>query len=331
MNSAMIREAIHRIDGWLSDGPAFCPESGAVAGVTNDSGVVYWYGEIAGYYLAYLASLMVESSGNQRSASNGARQVGQWLQSQWADGPAPTRLYVGEQTDWRNDYVFAFDLAMILKGLASVRRAGEDAWNGRQIAEFIKLKLTDEHGSLQAVSAKTSGHLTSTWATGVDGHQLKAAAGLIAWGTQFKDQSICKLGKHTLQNLTKDKLYDWPHLPLHPRLYALEGLVLCNKANPALMVIHIQSIVASIDMETERTDVIAQLLRLALFAQIEDGFIDDLASRLLDAIGIDGSVVFEMNQSHTERNTWCAIFARQALYFYNEVSCGRKLQRGLCI
>jgi hypothetical protein len=331
LNTAVIRDAIHRIDRWLSDGPAFCPESGAVAGVTDNSGVVYWYGEIAGYYLAYLASLMTQSTGNQKFAPHAARQVGQWLQTQWADGPGPTRLYPGTHVDWRNDYVFAFDLAMILKGLASVRHAGADAWNGRQIAEFIKLNLIDEHGTLRAVSTRTSGHLTNTWATGVDGHQLKAAAGLIAWGTHFKDQSICNLGKYTLRDLTKDSLDDWPHLPLHPRLYALEGLMLCDMANPGSMVIHIQRIVASIDMETERTDVIAQLLRLALFAQIEDRFIDDLASRLLNSIDIDGSVVFQMTQTNGERNTWCAIFARQALYFYDEANCGRKLQHGLCI
>lgn len=331
MNTATIRESIHRIDGWLSHGSVFCAESGAVAGVTDDEGVVYWYGEIAGYYLAYLASLTLESSKSQKFARHAASQVGLWLQSQWASVPGPTRLYKNSNVDWRNDYVFAFDLAMILKGLTSIRQCGIDAWDGQQIAEFIKVKLVDDQGSLCAVYTLQPGNQPNTWSTSIDGHQLKTAAGLFGWGARFNDHKLCKLGNGICKSLTRGGTLDWPHLPLHPRLYALEGLLLCNLVKPRSIATLLQNILASIDIETERTDVIAQLLRLALLAKIEANLTDRITSHLLDSIDVDGSVIFRMNQANKERNTWCAIFTRQALHFYSEASCGRQLQPGQCI
>ncbi|MDX2479512.1 MAG: hypothetical protein QNK24_04145 [Desulfuromusa sp.] len=315
----------------MSCEPVFCADSGAVAGVTSGDGVVYWYGEIAGYYLAYLASLMVETSKKQRFAKHAARQVGLWIRECWTSEIATTRIYTGKSADWRNDYIFAFDLAMILKGLASARACGVDAWRGRQISEFIKSEFIDERGSLRAVIARTSNQPPDTWSTGIDGHQLKSAAGLIAWGKHSNDRTMYRLGQSTLQSLTRGGICDWPHLPLHPRLYALEGVLLCGLAKPGLMAPVLTSILISIDIVTERTDVIAQLLRLALFAQMEGLLVDTLALHLLDSIDADGSVVFRVNQIDEERNTWCAIFARQALHFYNEAICGRKVQSGLCI
>lgn len=331
MNTATIREAIHRLDGWLSHGPVFCAESGAVAGVTNDEGVVYWYGEIGGYYLAYLASLMVESSGSQKFARHAAKQVGLWLQAQWEDVPALTRLYRGPNVDWRNDYVFAFDLAIILKGLASVRCCGLDTWHGRQIAAFIKVKLVDDQRSLRAVYARRPGNAPNTWSTNIDGHQLKAAAGLIAWGTHFNDHTIYDLGNDSRKKLSGDGIYDWPHLPLHPRLYALEGSLLCELIKPDSIAALLRNALACINYETERTDVIAQFLQLALLAKIEGKLIDRAASHLLESIETNGSVIFRLNQANKERNTWCAIFARQALRFYHEARCGRQLQSSMCI
>jgi len=331
LNTATIRESVHRIDCWLSHGPVYCADSGAVAGVTDDEGVVYWYGEIAGYYLAYLASLTVESSKTPTFARHAARQVGSWLQLQWADTPGPTRLYKSANVDWRNDYVFAFDLAMILKGLASIQRCGLDAGDGWQIAEFMKVNLIDERGSLCAIHNKQPGNQPDTWSTSIDGHQLKTAAALIGWGKHFNDHTLCKLGHGLVKNLTRGNIHDWPHLPLHPRLYALEGLLLCKLAKPGSLATVLHNILSTIDLETERTDVIAQLLRLALFAKIEKRPVDRAASHLLKSINMDGSVAFRTNQASNERNTWCAIFTRQALQFYNEARSGRQLKPGLCI
>jgi len=331
LKTVLICEAIRRIDGWLTNGPVFCPQSGAVAGVTNDAGVVFWYGEIAGYYLAYLTNLMKESTKSQSFANQAARLVGRWLETQWRSKPGPTRLYATTQVDWRNDHVFAFDLAMILRGLTSARLSGINVWDGRPIAGFIKTKLMDTHGSLRAIDTTTSKKPPVTWSTSVDGHLLKAAVGLKAWGSHFGDHTMFRLGDRTQKNLSSDLTSGWPHLPLHPRLYALEGLLICGSVSPATIAVLIQGIMAHINIETERTDVIAQLLRLSLFAQLEDVLVDELASRLLESIDADGSVVFRLNQADGQRNTWCAIFARQALHFYSEASNGRTLKHGLCI
>ncbi len=331
MKDVVIRDAIRRIDGWLSREPAFCYDSGAVAGLTNKNEVVYWYGEIAGYYLSYLASLKTSRSGVQKLKPHAAKQVGRWLQDQWKNGTATTRVYACDTTDWRNNYVFAFDLAMILRGLTSVQYLDTGIWSGRQIAEFIKSDLTDDQGELRATTFVTGNEPPATWSTSIDGYQLKTAAGLMIWGKWFHDPVLYKLGRNTVKRLAEGGVSDWPHLPLHPGLYALEGALLCGLMTPGSMTRPVNKILASIDMTTERTDAITQLLRLVLFSRIKDKRIDALVSRLLDSIDSDGSVVFRVDRTSNERNTWCAIFARQTLCLFQQARRGHQLRPELCI
>lgn len=326
-----VQNVVQRIDRWLSHEPVFNSGSGAVAGVTVGNEVVYHYGEIAGYYLAYLAGLMVEKTTGKNFAPHAASLVGRWLRKQWRDGPAPTRLYASATEDWRNDHVFLFDLAMILRGLTAVRRHGAEVWHGRQIAEFIKTKLIDSQGELLAFAANKNRPLPMAWSTDIDGHQLKAAAGLIAWGTHFDDPVLCDLGQGMVRRLTVSGVCDWPHLPLHPRLYALEGALLCGLMTPASMAALVQRILSSTDSTTERIDTVAQLLRLALFSQIESKRIEILVKRLLESVDTDGSVRFRNDRQNAERNTWCAIFTHQALCFYSQVRRGIPARAELCI
>ena len=101
------------LDAWLA-GTSVVTGAGAVAGVVDDDRPRYWYPEIAGYYLSYLATL---DCADQRAA----RIVG-WLRRWWsAPGSArETRIAAPGRTageDWRNRWLFSFDLAMIVRGL----------------------------------------------------------------------------------------------------------------------------------------------------------------------------------------------------------------------
>ncbi len=331
MNNASIGNVIQRIDGWLTGAPVFCSGSGAVAGITRGQEIVYWYGEIAGYYLSYLAGLTTQSSKHEKFAVSAAVRVGTWLQDQWRSEPAPTRIYACETEDWRNDRIFAFDLAMILQGLAVVQRFDAGIWNGRQIAECIKTRLIDERGGLRAVSEDARDKPPDTWSTRIDGYHLKAAASLMAWGKQFEDPLILALGERTVRFLGKDGVSDWPQLPLHPRLYAQEGALRCGLATADAMAVTLNNVFVSTDVATVRTDSAAQLLRLALIARIEGPCVDALVTRLLTSVDADGSVTIHPDPITDERNTWCAIFVRQALFFYLEARLGRRPKVDMCI
>lgn len=308
-----------------------CLETGAVAGITCGNDVSYWYGEIAGYYLCYLGTLTTDSVGHHGFAKRSAQWVARWLQQQWADEYALTRLYRSPTADWRNDFVFAFDLAMVLKGLAAAQPLATDIWRGHKLSALIKAKLQDERGLLRVFFAKTQTEPPTTWSTTVDGYQLKAAAGLIAWGEYFQDHELCHLGRNTARELTQNQVCDWPHLPLHPRLYALEGLLLLKQATPSRLLATLQTILLTLDLATERTDVIAQLVRLGLYAGMQQNQLEPLVWHLLDTMDMDGAVAFRRNQAHEARNTWCAIFVRQALQCYEQASLGRPLAPQLCI
>jgi len=331
LKNGAIENVIQRIDGWLAREPVFCLSSGAVAGVTRGNEVVYWYGEIAGYYLSYLAGFMAETSNLQKITAQAARRVGNWLQEQWRDEPAPTRVYPCATADWRNDHVFAFDLAMILQGLAAVHRSGIGVWGGQQIADYIKTKLIDGRGDLRAIAGNSTGKPPSGWSSRIDGYQLKAAAGMIDWGREFNDPVLSELGERIVQHLGNGGGSDWSHLPLHPRLYAQEGALRCGLTSADSTAVTMNEILVSINIATERTDTIAQLLRLVLLSGMRGQCVDTLVLRLLQSIDSDGSVAIHSDQLTHERNTWCAIFARQALFFYLEARHGRKLQPGLCI
>ena len=331
MKTSTIEDIVHTIDIWLSREPVFCSTSGSVAGVTRGNRTVYWYAEIAGYYLSYLTGVITTTANMTHSATRAAQRVTKWLQDQWKDGPALTRVYPGVSKDWRNDGVFVFDLAMVLQGLTAIEACNFRGWQGQPIAEFVKTMLTDERGNLRAIFSKTGGRLPSRWSTRMDGHQLKTAASLIAWGTQFNDPVLRDLGVRTVCNLDGNGTMDWPHLPPHPRLYALEGALRCGLTTADTTAVNLELMLDSTDLKTERTDVLAQLLRLALVCGFESRQVDSIIMRLLASIDTDGSVAIRPQRTGRERNTWCAIFARQALFFYLEARRGKKLHAGLCI
>ena len=118
-----------RIERWLIDGPAqqrTGPHAGAVAGwVGPDGRAEYVYPEITGYYLQWLAWI-ARRRGVHGALIARADAAQRWLVA-WAatDDDPPTRRYLRcSPHDWRNDTVFVFDLAMVLRGLGSAHHVG---------------------------------------------------------------------------------------------------------------------------------------------------------------------------------------------------------------
>src|SRR4030095_1016289 len=78
------------------------------------------------------------------------------------------------------------------------------------------------------------------------------------------------------------------------------------------------------DSAVSRSDVIAQALRLAVWLRAQhveaaplDATIDSLANALMDRVRADGSIAFRPDSEKPQINTWCAMFAQQALDWYS--------------
>lgn len=329
-----LTEAIERLDYWLErppviqSGARFPVEAcGAVAGVVDGDKARYWYGEIAGYYLRYAASRLVETP--TRRLKKLVHSVVSGLAADWNEQVPLTRRYRRPTSDWRNDLVFSFDLSMMLHGLAAVGRLGIDPSPGVKIALFIKRSLVDQFGRLRATAFRKSHcpgasdrESPAQWSVKYDGHLLKAAAAIMDFGLLVGDQDLIGIAKATIDDLTASNDQEWSHLPVHPRCYAQEGLLLCGVASPTqLRSVHWQQQRVFVP-ESARTDEIAQMLRLALIVGSREQNAQFFIQELLGRIQSNGAVVFSRKTPATEGNVWSAIFARQALSWAITVNRG---------
>src|SRR4030081_889615 len=115
--------------------------AGAAAGWVDCEGrASYVYPEITGYYLQWLAwhAACHGVNGEMRRRAAAAQR---WLLS-WAFGAETpeTRIYLEPAgPDWRNAALFFFDLAMVLRGLASADRLGLIDTDPRLVARVSPL------------------------------------------------------------------------------------------------------------------------------------------------------------------------------------------------
>ena len=319
-----VRSAMERLDRWLCSSPVVCPATGAIAGVTAADRAVYWYGEAAGYHLAYLST--------RRSSATARRlapRVSGWLSRQWAAGPAQTRLYTaGAASDWRNLAVFLFDVAIVLRGLERARLAELACWSGAEAADFVRGHMLMD-GRLQAVVSRSANwRPLARWSCAEDAHLLKAVAGLVR--VQSLEQPARLLAAPFLRQFERGET--WPHLPLHPRCYAYEGLLLLHHEPDVRERVAdcLEAVMEEPDAGLDRLDVVAQVLRLLCFVRPEQPRTDQLAARLIAATDARGAVPFRTSD-FPRRNTWCALFARQALDFYYRSRCGDPVAFDECI
>src|SRR5690242_5315974 len=121
-----LKAVIENMEKWLLTSgiqlPAG-PEKGAVAGWLTDQGQPeYAYMEITGYYLSTMAFMAMRDESKRAEAIAAAQNALDWLNHYISRGDLPpTRKFLIEssQEDWRNAAVFAFDLGMVIRGLAA--------------------------------------------------------------------------------------------------------------------------------------------------------------------------------------------------------------------
>lgn len=335
---------------WLLDGPAQLrggAHAGAVAGTVAESGApAYVYPEIAGYYLQWLA-WRARTSGGAPALAARAAAVQQWLVAWVARaGPPPTRVHLsGPVDDWRNGAVFCFDVAMVARGLASAAGAGLVVPDPGLVTGLSRIlaSLVDADGlfaACRAHAARTA--LPDRWSTRRGPFLAKAAAGVI---TAARALPGIAAPVTAAAQATFAASIDWtlagPHPEVHPRLYAIEGLLALPddpRVRAALPAVGAQfaALLAQAgpdgclpesldargaDRGPARVDVIAQALRAGTLlgvhgrAHAQDAAaLGRLRALLVRQVRPSGALAFAVDAAPTAAcNVWAAMFADQAL------------------
>lgn len=333
------RAAATTLRRWLLHGPAQLSDGahcGGVAGRVDDGGPVYVYAEITGYFLHWLADLgQVESL---EVLSERARRAIDWATRMFARGRVPsTRAYLGNaENDWRNDAVFFFDLAMLLRGLTAVAEAGIAA-PPRSLLDALAAQLVllvDNDTLCAARPLRPDVTLPPRWST-LGGPFLVKASSRVALADRLYElpsslRRACARESARWSPAAADVALGM----LHPTLYFAEGLLLAEPARSNAVAellarcLALQSPDGSLpEAETgstiARSDIIAQALRLGLLLRERgappapsDLQLGRLAAALLARIDRHGTIAFDPVAASPAANVWCAIFAEQALRWY---------------
>ena len=291
------------------------PHLGAIAGTVGEDGRPdYFYPESAGYQLSWLAFLASTRPRLLASAAHSAGGVATWIAGLDA---LSTRLVQRGPACWRTEATFSFDLAMLAKGLhaAAPLLAATDLASARERV-WAALDPLCEIELLPCV-VRPGCTMPERWSTVPGPYQLKPAAALMSC-------AATPLRVREAAAATVARWFDAVSCqgPLHPLLYACEGLVLLGERGAASRVLRdvfaLQRADGSLPESAEepgsaaRADVLAQALRLA--AELGEGrraHLDALEAALRRHVSRSGAVRFREHSA--DANVWCAQFAHQAL------------------
>jgi hypothetical protein len=336
---------------WLLRGPAQVmsgPHAGAVAGVVDADGQAsYAYPEITGYFLQWLA-WRASHRGSSPELVSRAAAAQQWL-AHWLEHHAPplTRVDLrGVSDDWRNRAVFCFDLAMVLRGVASAARLGLIVPDPAVVAGVMRQlrRLVGSDGLLNAcVPHEPTTTLPQRWSTSRGGFLAKAAAGVLVASSSLPDvdETVRRSADATYAASLRWAV-ESPHDDVHPLLYTFEGiLALPQHAQFETILPQLASQFDSLLADAkalgripesrqrmtastgpERLDILAQMIRVGHLLQAHR------PQRPPDRLGLarfqqilvqnvrrNGAVPFAVESRPTQYNTWAAMFAEQALGF----------------
>jgi len=331
------------IESWLRDNAQLTggPNAGGVAGAIDpDLGTVYVYPEITGYFLRWLAWLRVrgaESLPLARRAAACQRWLGSWAERTQVP---PTRVYLlAETRDWRNSGIFFFDLAMVLRGLASATEVALIRVDERLVERLVALlsTLLARDGMFAAcLSTSPQTPLPDRWSTPRGGFLAKAAAGILDAARVVPQitPALCRAAQGTLAESVLTAI-EQPHAEAHPMFYAIEGALAPGAASVSAA--KLSSLAQQIDRVLEaalphgvpkesaapgapgRIDVAAQCVRATCLLRARDGRWSPDAhalTKMLHAVvcytSPEGFLPIA-DHGGGPRNVWAAMFAEQAL------------------
>jgi hypothetical protein len=319
-------EATARLARWLAEQAVAPTADGGLAVLArreHDGGALLGYPEIAGYYLVFLAAGGLPRTPAMQHAARILRWLERWMAAGGQTRPALSGARAAQEAaaDWRNRQRFLFDDAMLWRGLACAERATllDPAAGGLLRHALVErlLSLQTGAGTLRACASLGGDRAPRRWSTRRGPFLLKAVAAL-------HDPTPPPALASALTRL-QARLWPLPPLPhpqcLHAALYAREGASLLGHAPcPA-------DLLAVLPQLAEpRHDQAAQWLRLALLAGLSPRQVElhVVVQRLLRASG-DG-IAFAAAPGDTRHNTWCALFAWQALTWWLAAAQGDGLE-----
>jgi hypothetical protein len=344
--TADVHEAVNRIEDWLLHSEIQLSEGdqrGAIAGwLDGDSRPEFVYLEIAGYYLTAMAWLMsgaASTPAHAGTARRRARLAAGWIATLLSNHEAPpTRLYLsGQPEDWRNGAVFSFDLAMAARGVDGGRHEACRASLRDLCARLDRISSGADVMMSHELAAGGAAALPERWSTRPGPHHVKAAAALLRLPERIVGRPMIAVSHRTYEHWAHSLWTGaWPCRELHPLLYALEGMLIRTggRDGDALRVVErlftrlmeVQAcdgtLPETIDGGKVRSDVLAQALRVGLLLRGREYLtgrewcdrLDALRDALIGFVRPQGGVLFAQDQPIS--NTWCAMFAHQALYLH---------------
>jgi hypothetical protein len=265
----------------------------------------------------------------------------------WAFGaqtPA-TRIYLEPAgQDWRNAALFFFDLAIVLRGLASATRLGLIETNPRLVARISDLlwRLVADDGMFDAcVATRVDAALPDRWSTRRGPFLSKAAGGVLIAAAQFSSLpgALAEAADATFK-AALESMATQPHSETHALLYGIEG-ALSLPEHPAtvaampLMVRQLRDLLeraAQLGHTPElpegtgrvRLDIVAQAIRAAalllpqlateLPAELPTEDVEQMAQALVHYTDRRLGIPFSPEALPREYNVWTAMFAEQALF-----------------
>jgi hypothetical protein len=216
------------------------------------------------------------------------------------------------------------------------------------VARLSEVSPGAEPLASHAIANPADGELAARWSTRPGPHHIKAAAAILGLPPGVLGPDLVAACHATVAHWADALRMSWPCSELHPLLYGLEGLLMLASAPRERMLdlaepiygrlLEVQAADGSLPDALEgscdvRADVLAQALRAGELLRAAgrlggsewSGRLDALAAALLAHVRSDGGVLFSLDQ-HVS-NTWCAMFAHQALTLHaragDPMSAGR--------
>lgn len=319
----------------------------AMSEYTNNNGMIGWlkkedcegeyiYGEITGYFLSFCSYIYksTQNSVEKKKIINIINNNVAWLDKIIENG-LQTRYMFGGKKDWRNNALFAFDVAMIIRGLNDVSKFTNSKITLEKYLKEFKVFLSKDK-LIYAVISNSSQVLPDKWSTNFDLHLMKVAANL--YGVKGWDNTI---SINIYKKLWDIQSKEFLEKDCHPIMYFFEGALLLLKKQNILIKNQedINDLVSKFkclikenmvlynnptQKEYIRSDVLAQVVRIGsllyMYNQIPQEFFEIIKINLqflLEHFYENGFICFyDKKVERNFYNTWCGMFTAQAIDFF---------------
>jgi uncharacterized protein YyaL (SSP411 family) len=372
MQKSKIKEnAIDLTSKWLLDSGIQADSGGFYAWYDLDKKLYpFLYSEITGYGITTL--LFMNKVFDNSIFIDKAKKAASWIEKYALHpcGGVMARLYKDDVTadnmySFRGENIFSFDTGMVLYGLVNLYRLTHEEkffQISKIIANFLINKMQNNDGSLTPIYNAGKNKMIEyqdKWSNQRGSFHAKVALGLVDLFELTRDskyqEAVIKLCSYALLHQEDSGRFitdtATKNTNLHPHCYSAEGIlyagiyfkiptfieqarkatewIFSNASDKGINELYEPSVGFG---QSQRSDVLAQVLRLGLLFCIDEDTLKRLKARLLeyqylgDNESQNGGFLYSKNSLHL--NSWCSMFALQALQLYHNrglVEKGKRL------